>query len=275
MKKILTIAILALVATVSYGQTTFVKYFVGENYEAYKGLLTKVDISGDQSPSYRFWANIPENSVDREKILYPEDKYSYTTDITKLKDKVFRIDSIFEFKSYTSEKLFKLVGVNNNETIYYTYNPSNEYYHLLLTEPVKISESVLKRNIEKTVDDFTREVKYNSPYNNQVGVIYKYINKGKITYYLSLEIGSSGIYRGNGVTVLFTDGTKWSRPTEKVDIVYRSGFVNSVFIALSPNDLQIFKTKIVKKYRLYIHDQDVDLPEADMFRTYTSLITKM
>ena len=265
---------MVLVSFVSYGQYT--NMFLGENYESYNKKLTMIDVTGyNKTPSHQFWIKVPESTVDSKNILHPNKEYNFCTDIEKIKDNVYRVDSIFDFqyKSF-DQKIFKLVDTKTNESIYYKYSTRNDYDYLLLTEPIVLKESDFVKEIEREVDDFTKEIKINSPYNSQVGILYKYIKKGVVTYYLSLEIGSSGIQRGSGVYILFTDGSKWSRPNEKVDITYRSGFQNNVFIRINESDLNTFKTKTIKKYRLYIHDQEVDKAEADKFKIYTSLVTK-
>jgi hypothetical protein len=264
---------ITLVSFVSFGQQKFIKYFMGDNYKTYKNLLVKVDTTKER-PSHTFYKKSPISSFDNNNILYPNKEYTFTTDMGKLQDRVFKVDSIYDGNSY-DEKIFRLIDVNINDTIYYKYRTTAEWDYCLLSEPIKLNELDFKKEIEKEVDDFTKEVRFMTPLNNQVGSLWKYVKNGKTTYYLSMEIESSGIYRGNGVYVLFTDGTKWSRPNEKVDVKYRSGFQNSVFIPLTTTDLQIFKTKTIRKYRLYIHDQEVDIVDADKFKIYTSLITKL
>jgi hypothetical protein len=138
-------------------------------------------------------------------------------------------------------------------------------------------------NINKDIDPFTNEIHIYSDYNYESSyyneypdndiTVHKYINKGIESYYLSIEIGSSGIYRGNGVYILFEDGTKWSKPYEKIDINYYSNsFNNSVFIKINKNDLLLFKEKSIKIVRLYIHDKDMRETKSLLFRLYISLI---
>ena len=133
-------------------------------------------------------------------------------------------------------------------------------------------DEFFESEIERSVDDFTGEIKIQNSLLSPVGTIIKYIKKGKITYYLRFSIGSEGIYRGSGVSVLFTDGTKWIRPNEKVEVIYNDGFENKAFITLSPTDLAIFSSKIIKKIRLYIHDIDVEKSEGDKFKNLVSVV---
>ena len=117
--------------------------------------------------------------------------------------------------------------------------------------------------IERNVDEFTNEITINTETKLDGVTLYKYINKGIISYYLSLEVEASSVHYGiRGVTVLFTDGTKWFKPSEKVKLNYRSGFHYSSFISLSQTDIQLFSSKFIKAYRLYIYDTQVDKSEA-------------
>ncbi|MCX6210252.1 MAG: hypothetical protein NTZ59_12340, partial [Bacteroidetes bacterium] len=131
-----------------------------------------------------------------------------------------------------------------------------------------------ENEINREVDEFTGEIDINSPRLSKLGYILKNIDKGKSTYYFSTSIKSSGIYLGKGVIILFSDGTKWSRPSEVVDVDYSSGFENNVFMKLTQSDIEIFKKKVIKKIRLYIHDKDVDPKEAEHFRDLFNIIIK-
>jgi hypothetical protein len=263
MKKLLVVTALVLSSMMSYGQ--FTNYFMGDKYEVYNKKLARIDINKKYISN--FYNIIPNNNIENKYVINPN----------KDEDRVFKIDSIFDSNKIIPRlynKIFKLVDIQTNEVVYYNYNTRYEFEHNLLTEPLVLKDSDFVNDIEREKDDFTGEVKITTPRGNQVGTIHKYINKKNTTYYLSLDISSSGIYRGKGAHILFTDGTKWSRPNEVIDVNYISGFVNNAFIKITESDLQIFKTKTIKKYRLYIHDQEVDGPEANKFKIYSSLIVK-
>jgi hypothetical protein len=67
-------------------------------------------------------------------------------------------------------------------------------------------------------------------------VILQYVNKGKVTYYLSLTTyGNTANVNKKRVFVLFTNGTKWVRNSEKIDDDVSDGkFRCSAFIKLTP-----------------------------------------
>lgn len=272
MKKLLVVTGLVLSSMMSYGQ--FTKSYLGERYKLYEDRLVKIEVDGfyhsDVSP--KFWSKVPENIFeDKNKIN--------KSDIVNFRDNTFKVDSIFNFDGIgIGHKLFKLTNTKTNNIIYYNYSVYSKSDNCLLMER---TENDYISDIEKEVDDFTGEIRFTTPRPNQVGIshnplgtIVKHIDKKGVSYYLSLDINSPGIFRGNGAYILFTDGTKWSRPNEKIDVNYDKGYVNSAFIKITESDLQIFKTKTIKKCRLYIVDKEVDLVDANEFKVYSSLIVK-
>jgi hypothetical protein len=116
----------------------------------------------------------------------------------------------------------------------------------------------LNKFITKKVDDLDDKITYRSPILNDVSIT-KVIKNGTSSYYLSLRTeGSTLNYDGKGVIVLFQDGTKWSKPTEKIDVksVEGSGWGYRSFITLTQEDLLLFSSKVIKKFRLYIYDNE-------------------
>ena len=75
-----------------------------------------------------------------------------------------------------------------------------------------------------------------------------------------------------GVIILFTDGTKWTRQSE-IDVDAESdGFEYSAFIPLTQEDLITFSTKKIKKFRLYIYDEEIGSCDADRFKIFVKCI---
>jgi hypothetical protein len=249
----------------------FGNYFSGFKYFKYKGLYAKLDLEqGGPELKNKVFVSIPKNIKDFDLLA---------GDLSKYENRVFKIDSIFDFKEdkdVGESKIFRLKEISTNTEIYYIYDIYARESHYLLTEFGKGDfDSYEEKEISREVDDFTGEIRINSPSLSDLGSITKNILDGKSIYYFSSSIISQGIYRGKGVYILFTDGTKWSRPNEVVDLGYNSeGFQNKVFLRLTLSDLEIFKKKVIKKIRLYIHDKDVDLAEAENFRKLVNLIIK-
>lgn len=267
MRLALILSFLAFGGNFSFGQT-YGNFFFGYKYKNYKGLNAKFDFNkGGIFLETKVYKSKPEDTDDTTKLV---------TNISKFKNHIFVIDSIYDFNDIQTngkQKLFRLVDKLTKEKLYYVYEYSERDFYYLMTEYGKGGyDEFFESEVERSVDDFTGEIKIQNSLLSPVGTIIKYIKKGKITYYLRFSIGSEGIYRGSGVSVLFTDGTKWIRPNEKVEVIYNDGFENKAFITLSPTDLAIFSSKIIKKIRLYIHDTDVEKSEGDKFKNLVSVV---
>lgn len=132
----------------------------------------------------------------------------------------------------------------------------------------KVGYTIPEENfgVEKSIDEYTGEITINTRTKFDGAMLYKSIKKGVTTYYLNLEAeGSTVNYNTRGVIVLFTDGTKWIKPSEKVSLNYSSGFHYSSFIRLTPADIEVFSKKFIKGYELYIYDSKLDISEAEEF----------
>lgn len=268
MRVLLIFSLLVFGYNKSFSQT-YGNYNYGKNYKVFLGKTAKLDVSGElNSPVQdKLYNSIPKGDFDFE---------SRVEDVLKYKNVEFLVDSIFGFQDeneFPNSKIFRLKTKNTNEILYYKYQ-FDDASEFLVTELDKVLfGKYCESLVDREVDDFTQEIKINSPILGSVGTIYKYINKGKSKYYLRFSIGSNGIYKGRGVYVLFTDGSKWSRPSEDVDVGYSDGFDNKVFMDLTLADLEVFKKKTIKKIRLYIHDKDVEVSDGEKFRTFVSIVS--
>jgi hypothetical protein len=75
-----------------------------------------------------------------------------------------------------------------------------------------------------------------------------------------------------GVTLLFTDGTKWIKSV-KIDVTTdKYGYKYSAFIPLTTNDLTTFSTKRIWKFRLFIYDESISPEDSYKFKIYVKCI---
>jgi hypothetical protein len=269
-KRAFIVFLLIFISTELYSQE-YGNYHNGFKYFNYKGLYAKLDLAqGGSHLETKVFVSIPNSVNDFDKLA---------GDLSKYKNRLFLIDSVFDFNDVNNDgksKIFRLKETSTNTEIYYLYDIYMREFHYLLTEFGKGDfDFYFENEIDREVDEFNGEIRINSPLLSKLGFISKHIRNGKSTYYFSTSIKSNGIYKGTGVIILFTDGTKWSRPNEEVDVDYSEGFQNNVFLTLTSSDLEIFKKKVIRKIRLYIHDKDVDLKEAENFRKLLNIIIKM
>ena len=160
-----------------------------------------------------------------------------------------------------------------NERLWNETDSLNKIKEKQILEVEKLEENF---GIERNVDKFTNEIQINTNILSPI-TLYKHINKGKpIVYYLSLEAeGATLNYGTKGVIVLFSDGTKWTKPNEKVESTYRNGLHYSCFITLSPTDVELFSKKSIKAYRLYIYDASYESEDARVFANAIRKIKSM
>ena len=90
---------------------------------------------------------------------------------------------------------------------------------------------------------------------------------------MNLEAKSNHLsYGGKGGIILFTDGTKMILQN-KINVSYSGDNYNyNSFISLSQNDLLILSKKEIKKFRLYIYDEDVNHWDAVKIKNYIKLL---
>jgi len=141
--------------------------------------------------------------------------------------------------------------------------------------------------IDRTYDDMEDEVTVRTPYRtcdsykdsdckDMSVILYKCIKAGKVSYYLFLEAeGSTYTLSRRGVVIMFTDGTKWVRSSEKIDLDIKDGeYKYSAFVALTSTDLTTFKSKTISKFRLYIYDNYVGETEGQLFKALIPEVIK-
>lgn len=250
----------------------------------YKSTLFKVKDNAISDLHYTFYSNLENCQVDNDiRVIYPAVKYKFNTATDSLKNRIFIVQDIvdkngnsFVSSSNNDNPIFVLKDTITQQLIYYKYDEryDQNFFH---TTKIVFDEKVLCEKIKRRVDDFTGAINLNSPISNDLKIasmiIYKEISKTKTTYYLNLStIGNTAVVNGTGATILFTDGTKWTKPV-KIDVrAGNTGFDYSASITLTQADLNTLATKTIKKYRLYIFDEEINLSDADKFKIYLKCI---
>jgi hypothetical protein len=91
--------------------------------------------------------------------------------------------------------------------------------------------------------------------------------KGKVSYMLHLSTkGLTQTLKGKGVAVMFSDLSQFKKPNISIDVAVKDdlNYEYSAYIPLTLTELNLFIKKPIKKYRLYIYDQDVESYRADL-----------
>lgn len=146
-------------------------------------------------------------------------------------------------------------------------------YYDTLTASQRINEAY--NGIEKDRNEYTNEVTFRTDLLKPISIS-KVINNGKSIYYLMLQTkGGTLNLNIKGVYLLFTDGKKWIKLNEKIDVDFDDGYNYSAFIRLTEEDLKLFQSKKVSRFRLYIYDGNVSNADSEKFILQTNFIQKL
>jgi hypothetical protein len=284
MKKLLILAIIQILISLNLYSQTFKNTYLGVEYLGYKGVFFKLVDNPIFGLDFSFYNDLKYCQKQFDiNVIYPS-KNAYTTSKDSLINRIFLVEDIIDkngksiiVQSLGEPPIFKLIDTLNKQIIYYKYNDKSSSSFPFLTTPIKINLDAICKNIERKVDDFTNEVKINSPLSENYKmcdmIIYKDIKNGKSVYTLSLTAyGSTANVGGKGVIILFEDGTKINKPTVEIDVeANSSNFEYSAYITLNLNDLKLLSTKKIDKYRLYIYDK-VNGSFAEKFQYYVKCV---
>jgi hypothetical protein len=271
-KHFLNLILLLLISGHLFAQKANENYF-GKNYSDYEGCILRILDKEDRYFFNTFYTDIPQHRQDKNLVV---------NDKNKLINRIFSVDSVFihtyKINPVDTEKgiFFKMIEEKTGQILFYKYDEMLDNRFVFEIISIKVTESMVLKDIERGVDKFTGEIAYRSPLYNNASII-KIINKGKIQYYLLLRISgeSSVTYLNKGVIVLFTDGKKWQRPNEKVGLDYDDSFEYSAYILLTPQDLEIFQNKNIEAFRLNVYDQDITAIQSEKLKYYIRAIKKL
>jgi len=140
-------------------------------------------------------------------------------------------------------------------------------------------DTTITKNIKREVDQFTNEITISSPLLKSI-YFEKVINNTKTSFYLWLRAFGLTHTNGEGVIIIFDDGTKWSKPTQKINVTTGppndwNAYEYSAFISLTSNDLKILSTKKISQYRLYIFDNALGSKSSEEYMLYIKTIMTM
>jgi hypothetical protein len=262
---------------------TFKKIFLGEDFMHYKGSIFKID-SNETDFSYMFYDDLKycQKPYDNN-VVYSDSKYKYKTVKDSIINMIFLVEDIIDkngnpYKnSHFGKAILLLHDTITNKKIYYPYNAS-AYNFPFLVSNFKFDLTLLCLQINKNIDDFTKEITFNTPRIENVRIapmiIYKTIKNGKVYYDLSLTTYGSTVNIGKtGIIILLDDGTKINKPTIKIDVNAKSdGFEYRAYVRLTEAEVKLLATKQINKFRLYIYDKEVDSFFAEKFLHYVNCI---
>lgn len=267
----------------------FQSNYLAEDFLLYKGVLFKINDYESTDIMYSFYSDLKHcQSKYGDNVLYPNPKYSFNTLVDSLRNKIFKVLDVVDktgtsitkpLSFYLEKPIFILEDMATKQKIYYKYDFQYEHSFPFSTTQIPLDEDSICSELEREIDDFTNEIKFSTPYPNRksqaVTVLYKHIKNSKTSYYLSLHVrGQTVVVNGVGATILFTDGTKWSKNLKISVDADSDGYDYNAFIPLNQADLTILATKKMKKFRLDIFDEDVNIYQADKINYYIKCLKK-
>lgn len=125
--------------------------------------------------------------------------------------------------------------------------------------------------IEVTIDKFSGDTTYTSPYKPGYMDIIHFVKVNGTTYMSLKAYGSTLNVGQKGVIILLADGTKIEKPDEKIDADVNSstgGWDYSAFVRLDESDIEKMTKSSVTDFRLYIYDSKVLPKKATLYQEY-------
>ncbi|WP_312297872.1 hypothetical protein [Chryseobacterium sp.] len=269
----------------------FEDIFLANDFVLYKN--TKVKLKQDLigvNFSHNFYCDLKDLQKDYDnKVLYPSAAYNFQTEKDSLKNRVFIIENIIgkdgktfntENSGYFDSPIFILKDEVKAQTIYYKYDKKFEHNFPFLVADINYPVDFFCSQLSENDDDFTNEKTIRTPMtegnNLAPASLTKVSKKGRPSaYYLSLRAyGNTVNVNERGIILIFEDNTKWIKNAE-IDVeADKDSYEYSVFITLSQNDLKLFSSKRIKKFRLYIYDATLNAGFASKFLNYTKCLLK-
>lgn len=228
---------------------------------------------------------------DKEKKQFTKDEkenkpfpsgpsYSLVSDYNKLNGKEFKVLAVY--KTIPKNPLFSIkyvLEIENKDIgiVYYMYDPDFEdSIELEVIGELKYPENYFCDKIEYKKDKFENKETFYSPTENGIKFI-KTVENGKSHFYLS--VSTSGItlnVNEKGLYILFSDGTKISKPNEEIDVDVSSGsgYDYSSFIQLTSTEIRQLTMKSITDFKLYIYEETIDDESALKIKEYLKCLSK-
>jgi hypothetical protein len=270
-----------------FGQTFEKVFFTKQYLSLYEGALVKVDSTHSNGFTSRFFYKFEDALNDKVGQVAFTTGSNRVSERELMKGKVFRVHKLLniegnkpsvEFlKIILNDKIiFHLVDTLSKDSVYFVHNANDNWTDFpFLTS--KLNPLAFQQFIEKEVDDFDGGIRFTHPNANRFYLM-KIQTNGKAAYYLRLEAdGLTPNISIKGVTLLFTDGSVMKKPLVDIDTDVKhdgSGYVYSTFMTLSIDEVRQLGKKPIKKYRLYVYDEQIGIEDAVLLTGFANALLK-
>ena len=289
LKVMMMTLMMCLVSMSAWGQLDSIKslkyekIFLKDLYVAYENCYFKFDETSISEAMFnKFYFSFSEAKQKySDNVAYPSSQYKSATTRDSLLNRYFKVINVLDKDSnkitqdnYSTYPILVMRDIKNGEILYFMYDKIwCDNFYFLTTTP-NINKDIIVKNITTNYDEINNEKTFTTPYELNIQINRIYTN-GNNVYYLSFETLSSYLtYDSYGIVVLFTDGTKWQRLNEKVEVDYNNGdYKYSTFTKISKDELKLFQNKTIKKFKMYIFDEVCE--EGYIFKKYAQQIDKI
>lgn len=226
--------------------------FPAEN--VYVLLNTEVEVAGKEKSQQQYGYDkfFVDESLKTRYILK-----SGPTPYDSLVGKKFKVIDILNFERY-GERKYKL-KLENPKTgiLFYDYDPTMKAIY-----PFAYSTEVNEycSQLTKKADKFQNEVTIDTPLLNTISFTKVISNKVSKLYMSVTQKGSTLNLNKLGLTILFSNGKKLSKPNAKISVApgTENSWNYSAFIPLLPADIKLLAENVITDVKLYIYDGSVN-----------------
>jgi len=214
---------------------------------------------------------------DKKRHYGVKKKKDYRSPYSSLNKIEFIVNSATSNGSRTW--MLELENTSTSELVYFEYKKpyTRSKYSDSELSFYEIPNAMYSTQISSTKDRLEDKVTYSTPYGESISFT-KVVRGGEVVTYLKLETyGSTLNVLEKGATVLFTDGTQLKFPD--IDIKTKahtstslSGYDYSIFKSLTADEIEMFSTKTVEYFKLYIYDREIDEKDGKRYNAYMNLL---
>jgi len=283
MKKVVVTIIFNLVFITVFGQI-----FPKNNPELLLNKIVKPKVIPEslRNYSYKFFFiefNKKKNDFtkdeNRNRIFSTGESYSTVSDYSKLVGKEFKVINIYELtQKYSFDPKKYALELENQEIgkVYYKYD--SVLNELELAGDIEYPEGFFCKDITIKKDKFDNVETYRTPIAGGIMFTKNTTSTGKSSIYLSIQQGggSSLNVGGKGFSMLFEDGTKFTKSDENVDVnVGRGGgYIYSSFIKLNDDEVKLLTEKSITDTRVYLYDGSITKEHSFLIKEYLKCLIK-
>jgi len=212
-----------------------------------------------------------------KKRHYGAKKKDYRSPYSSLNKIEFIVKSATPNSSRTW--MLELENTSTSELVYFEYKKS--YTKSKHTDSelsfYEIPNAIYSAQISSRKDKLEDKITYSTPYGENVAFT-KVVRGADVVIYLSLSTyGSTLNVLEKGATILFTDGTQLNFPdidieTKAHTATSLSGYDYSIFKSLTAEEIEMFSTKTIEYFKLYIYDRDINEKDGKKYNAYMNLL---